>query len=79
MQRSNRIGHLRVLSLLAIILAACAGQKEPAQKLIAEIRGDRYCRLGGGREVRAGSAHGCADQIRALSKRLSTSRITPRS
>lgn len=37
MQRSNRIGHLSVLSLLAIILAACAGQKEPAEKLIGEI------------------------------------------
>ncbi len=38
MQRSNRIGHLGVLSLMAIILAACAGQKEPAQKLIGEIQ-----------------------------------------
>ena len=37
MQRSNRIGLLSVLSLLAIILAACAGQKEPAEKLIGEI------------------------------------------
>jgi hypothetical protein len=38
MQRSNRIGHLGVLSLVAIILAACAGQKEPAEKVIGEIQ-----------------------------------------
>ena len=38
MQRSNRIGRLGVLSLMAIILAACAGQKEPAQKLLGEIQ-----------------------------------------
>lgn len=38
MQRSNRIGHLGVLSLMAIVLAACAGQKEPAEKLIGEIQ-----------------------------------------
>jgi hypothetical protein len=38
MQRSNRIGLLSVLSLMAIILAACAGQKEPAEKLIGEIQ-----------------------------------------
>ncbi|HEY6622187.1 MAG TPA: hypothetical protein VIY68_21810 [Steroidobacteraceae bacterium] len=37
MQRSNRIGVMSVLSLMAIILAACAGQKEPAEKLIGEI------------------------------------------
>lgn len=37
MQRSNRIGRLGFLSLVAIILAACAGQKEPAEKLIGEI------------------------------------------
>lgn len=38
MQPSKRIGHLGVLSLMAMILAACAGQKEPAVKLIAEIQ-----------------------------------------
>jgi hypothetical protein len=38
MQRSNRIGRLGFLSLMAIILAACAGQKEPAEKLIGEIQ-----------------------------------------
>ena len=38
MQRSNRIGLLSVLSLMAILLAACAGQKQPAEKLIAEIQ-----------------------------------------
>ena len=38
MQRSNRIGHLGLLSLMAIMLAACAGQKEPAAKLIGEIQ-----------------------------------------
>ena len=38
MQRSNRIGRLSVLSLMAIILAACAGQKEPAEKLLGEIQ-----------------------------------------
>jgi hypothetical protein len=37
MQRSTRIGHLGLLSLMAIMLAACAGQKEPAEKLIGEI------------------------------------------
>ncbi len=38
MQRSNRIGVLSVLSLMALILAACAGQKQPAEKLIGEIQ-----------------------------------------
>lgn len=38
MQPSKRIGHLGVLSLMAMILAACAGQKEPAVQLIAEIQ-----------------------------------------
>ena len=38
MQRSNRIGRLSLLSLMAIMLAACAGQKEPAVKLIGEIQ-----------------------------------------
>jgi hypothetical protein len=38
MQRSNRIGHLSFLSVMAIILAACAGQKEPAEKLIGDIQ-----------------------------------------
>ncbi|MEO7208798.1 MAG: hypothetical protein ABI356_09970 [Steroidobacteraceae bacterium] len=38
MQPSNRIGRLSMLSLMAIVLAACSGQKEPAKKLIAEIQ-----------------------------------------
>jgi hypothetical protein len=38
MQRSNRIGRLGLLSLMAIMLAACAGQKEPAEKLIGDIQ-----------------------------------------
>ena len=37
MHRSNRLGRLGLVSFVAIILAACAGQKEPAEKLIAEI------------------------------------------
>jgi hypothetical protein len=35
---SNRIGRFGFVSLVAIILAACAGQKEPAQKLIGDIQ-----------------------------------------
>jgi hypothetical protein len=38
MQRSNRIGRLGFLSLVAVILAACSGQKEPAEKLIGDIQ-----------------------------------------
>src|ERR1700733_9431930 len=38
MLRSNRLGRLSFVSLLAIIFAACAGQKEPAEKLILEIQ-----------------------------------------
>jgi len=38
MQRSNRLGNLSVLALMVIILAACAGQKEPAGKIIGEIQ-----------------------------------------
>jgi hypothetical protein len=38
MHRSNRLGRFSFVSLAAIILAACAGQKEPAEKLIAEIQ-----------------------------------------
>jgi hypothetical protein len=37
MHRSNCLGRLGFVSLVAIILAACAGQKEPAEKLIGEI------------------------------------------
>jgi hypothetical protein len=37
MQRRNRLGRLSFVSLVAIVLAACAGQKEPAEKLIGEI------------------------------------------
>src|SRR5450432_1314097 len=35
---SNRIGRFGFVSLVAIILTACAGQKEPAQKLIGDIQ-----------------------------------------
>jgi hypothetical protein len=38
MHRSIRIGRLSFLSLMAIVLAACAGQKEPAEKLIGDIQ-----------------------------------------
>jgi hypothetical protein len=38
MLRSNRLGRLSFVSLVVIILAACAGQKEPAEKLILEIQ-----------------------------------------
>ncbi len=38
MHRSNRIGQLSFVTLVAIILAACAAQKEPAEKLIADIQ-----------------------------------------
>src|SRR5580704_6805484 len=38
MHRSNRLGRFSVAFLAAIILAACAGQKDPAQKLIGEIQ-----------------------------------------
>jgi hypothetical protein len=37
MQILTRIGRVAFLSLAVIALAACAGQKEPAQKLIADI------------------------------------------
>lgn len=38
MQRSNRLGSLSFVSLAAVLLAACAGQKEPAEKLIGDIQ-----------------------------------------
>jgi hypothetical protein len=38
MHRSNRIGRFSLALLAAIILAACAGQKEPAEKLIGDIQ-----------------------------------------
>jgi hypothetical protein len=38
MHRSNRLGSLSFVSLAAVLLAACAGQKEPAEKLIGEIQ-----------------------------------------
>ncbi len=37
MHTVTRVSSFAFLSLVAIVLAACAGQKEPAQKLIAEI------------------------------------------
>jgi hypothetical protein len=33
----QRVGHYALISMAAIIMAACAGQKEPAQKLISDI------------------------------------------
>jgi hypothetical protein len=38
MLRSNRLGRLSFVSLAAVLLAACAGQKEPAEKLIGDIQ-----------------------------------------
>lgn len=37
MQMIQRAGHYALISMAAIIMAACAGQKEPAQKLIGDI------------------------------------------
>ena len=37
MQMIQRVSHYALISMAAIILAACAGQKEPAQKLIGDI------------------------------------------
>jgi hypothetical protein len=37
MQSLARVGRFVFLSVLAITMAACAGQKEPAQKLLADI------------------------------------------
>jgi hypothetical protein len=37
MQFVQRVSHYAVISMAAIVLAACAGQKEPAQKLIGDI------------------------------------------
>jgi hypothetical protein len=37
MQLIQRASHYALISMAAIILAACAGQKEPAQKLIGDI------------------------------------------
>jgi hypothetical protein len=38
MQLIQRVSHYTLISLAAVILAACAGQKEPAQKLISDIQ-----------------------------------------
>ncbi|HEX3398330.1 MAG TPA: hypothetical protein VHS76_16615 [Steroidobacteraceae bacterium] len=38
MQASNRIRQIGIVSLLICVLAACAGQKVPAEKLLAEIQ-----------------------------------------
>ena len=45
MQTVTRIGRVAFLSLAVICLAACAGQKEPAQKLHRRHRGDRHGRI----------------------------------
>ena len=37
MKSITRTGRLALASLALIVLAACAGQKEPAQKLISDI------------------------------------------
>src|SRR6185437_5135671 len=37
MQLVQRVGRYALISMAAIILTACAGQKEPAQKLIGDI------------------------------------------
>src|SRR5258708_23105974 len=38
MQKSNRILRIGVVSLMTLMVAACAGQKVPAERLIAEIQ-----------------------------------------
>jgi len=38
MQMIQRVGHYALISVAAIIMAACAAQKQPAQKLIGDIR-----------------------------------------
>jgi hypothetical protein len=38
MQMIQRVGRYALISMAAIIMAACAGQKEPAQKLIGDIQ-----------------------------------------
>jgi hypothetical protein len=38
MQMIQRVGHYALISMAAIIMAACAGQKQPAQKLIGDIQ-----------------------------------------
>jgi len=37
MQLIQRVGRYAAISMAAVILAACAGQKEPAQKLIGDV------------------------------------------
>ena len=37
MQMTQRVSHYALISMAALLLAACAGQKEPAQKLIGDI------------------------------------------
>jgi len=34
----HRVSHIALISMAALVLAACAGQKEPAQKLIGDIQ-----------------------------------------
>ena len=38
MKMIQRVGHYALISMAAILMAACAGQKEPAQKLIGDIQ-----------------------------------------
>ena len=38
MQMIQRVSHYALISVAAIIMAGCAGQKEPAQKLIGDIQ-----------------------------------------
>jgi len=38
MQMIQRVSHYALISMAAIIVAACAGQKEPAQKLIGDVQ-----------------------------------------
>ena len=44
MKSITRVGRLAIASLTLVLLAACAGQKEPAQKFISDI---------GGQDIRA--------------------------
>ena len=38
MQMIQRVSHYALISMAAIIMAGCAGQKQPAQKLIGDIQ-----------------------------------------
>ncbi len=78
MQTLTRIGRAAFLSLAVIALAACAGQKEPAQKLIADIEATVTAASAEAAKVRSRSAHRTCKPNSRDSKPPSTSRTTPR-